>query len=270
MQLKINIDSFHTVIACLLNNDKIILKELIMEKLEKYQLFCACSIIALGIFASSLVFASRISKDENITVTGSASKIVKSDSAKVTIDINSRGLSQKEAYSIIKNQNPVVIKYLESKGIDKKDINTRTINGYYTYKTNNNGYSTNEISGYSANQGIEVTSKNVEKIKEISTDIQNLVDKGIDLSVGTPEYYYSDLASIKIELLKEATTDARQRAQSMLSAANSHVGKVKSMRMGVFQITAPDSTNVADYGINDTSTIDKKVTAVANVVFKVR
>ena len=56
----------------------------------------------------------------------------------------------------------------------------------------------------------------------------------------------------------------------MLSATNSRVGKVKSMRMGVFQITSPESTNVADYGINDTSTIDKKVTAVANVVFKVK
>ncbi len=42
------------------------------------------------------------------------------------------------------------------------------------------------------------------------------------------------------------------------------------MKMGVFQITTPDSTNVADYGINDTSSIDKKVTAVANVVFKVK
>ena len=241
-----------------------------MEKLEKYQLFCACSVIALGIFASSLVFASRISKDENITVTGSASKIVKSDSAKVRIDLSAREATQKMAYSVLKNQTPVVIKYLEDKGIDKKDINTRTINGYFNYKTNPNGYSTNEVSSYSATQGIEVTSKDVQKIKEISTDIQSLVDKGIDLSVDAPEYYYSDLASIKVELLKDAAQDAKNRAKSMLSAANSHVGKVKSMKMGVFQITAPDSTNVADYGINDTSTIDKKVTAVANVVFKVR
>ena len=56
----------------------------------------------------------------------------------------------------------------------------------------------------------------------------------------------------------------------MLSATGSHVGKVKSMRMGVFQITAPDSTSVSDMGINDTTTIDKKVTAVANVVFKLK
>ena len=56
----------------------------------------------------------------------------------------------------------------------------------------------------------------------------------------------------------------------MLSAANSRVGKVRQMRMGVFQITPPDSTMVSDMGVNDTSTVDKKVTAVANVVFSVK
>ena len=56
----------------------------------------------------------------------------------------------------------------------------------------------------------------------------------------------------------------------MLSATGSRVGKVKQIKMGVFQITPPDSTEVSDYGINNTTTIDKKVTAVANVVFKVK
>ena len=56
----------------------------------------------------------------------------------------------------------------------------------------------------------------------------------------------------------------------MLEATNTKVGKVKSMRMGVFQITPVDSTMVSDMGINDTSSIDKRVTAVANVVFKVK
>ena len=56
----------------------------------------------------------------------------------------------------------------------------------------------------------------------------------------------------------------------MLEATNAHVGKVSSMRMGVFQITPADSTMVSDMGINDTTSIDKKVTAVANVVFKVK
>ena len=50
------------------------------------------------------------------------------------------------------------------------------------------------------------------------------------------------------------------------------LGSVKdqSVNMGVFQITPLDSTDVSDMGINDTSTIDKKVTAVANVVFRIK
>jgi hypothetical protein len=37
--------------------------------------------------------------------------------------------------------------------------------------------------------------------------------------------------------------------------------------VGVFQITAPNSHDVRDYGIYDTSTIEKDVTAVVSVSF---
>ena len=241
-----------------------------MEKLEKFQLLVSCALIALGILISSVIFAFRMPSGESITVTGSASKPVTSDSGKLNFELQARQLTQKEAFNKLRTFYPEVEKYLVSKGIDKKDINTRTINGYYNYKTNANGYSTNEISSYNANWEIEITSKDVNKIKEISTDIQTIADKGVDIQTYQPEFYYSDLASIKIELLKEASKDAKQRAESMLSATGSRVGKVKQIRMGVFQITSLNSTDVSDMGINDTSSIDKKVTAVANVVFKVK
>ena len=70
--------------------------------------------------------------------------------------------------------------------------------------------------------------------------------------------------------MEDATTDAKQRAEAMLKSTHNRPGKIQSVRMGVFQITPPDSTNVSDYGINDTSTIDKKVTSVANVVFRIK
>ena len=240
-----------------------------MEKLEKFQLLIACGLIALGILLSSIIFALRMPTGESITVTGSASKVVKSDSAKLGFELQIRQATQKEAFAKLRAFYPVVEKYLVSKGIDKNDINKRAMNGYYNYR-NINGYSTNEVVSYNANWEINITSKDVDKIKEISNDIQTIADKGIDIQTYQPEFYYSDLASIKIDLLKEASKDAKQRATSMLSATGSHVGKVKQIRMGVFQITSPDSTDVSDMGINDTSTIDKKVTAVANVVFKVK
>lgn len=241
-----------------------------MEKLEKFQILISCSIITLGLLFVSLVFASKIQKNDTITVTGSAYKIVKSDSAGLTFSIQTRAINQKEAYATLKKQAPKVVEYLIQKGIESKNIDIKSMSGYKIYKQNERGYSTNEAIAFEANQNIEIKSSDVEKIKFISTDIQNLINNGINVDVYSPQYFYSDLASIKIELLQEATLDAKQRAESMLKSANAKVGKVKSMRMGVFQITPPDSTMVSDIGVNDTTSIDKKVTAVANVVFGVK
>ncbi len=40
--------------------------------------------------------------------------------------------------------------------------------------------------------------------------------------------------------------------------------------MGVFQIVPVNSTDVSDYGINDTSSIEKKVISTVNVTFNVK
>jgi uncharacterized protein len=39
--------------------------------------------------------------------------------------------------------------------------------------------------------------------------------------------------------------------------------------MGVMQITAADSNEVSDYGVNDTSALEKDITAVVNVSFAI-
>lgn len=241
-----------------------------LEKIKEFQIIISCALMAVVIFIVGLTFASKIQKNENITVTGSASKIVKSDSAKLGFSLNTRAKNQKEGYLRIKSQENKIRDYLVSKGIDKKDINFKTITGYYNYKTDSRGFNTNEINYYSAEQYVEVNSDDVLKIKELASDIGSLSDGIIDINPSQPEFFYSDLASIKVELLKEAALDAKQRANSMLSATGARVGRVQSMKMGVFQITPPDSTMVADFGYNDTSTIDKKVTAVSNIVFRVK
>ncbi|MBR3605222.1 MAG: SIMPL domain-containing protein [Candidatus Gastranaerophilales bacterium] len=160
-----------------------------MEKLEKFQILVSCLIITLGLLVASIIFANKIAKDENITVTGSASKIVKSDSAKLSFSIRTRKINQKEAFAHLKKQTPEVIEYLKEKGITEYDI--KAMNGYNIYRQNDKGYSTNEIIAYEASQNIEIKSKDVLKIKEISIDIQKLIDKGVKIEVYSPEYFYS-------------------------------------------------------------------------------
>lgn len=237
------------------------------EKLEKLQLIWLAIILSLGLVIAVNFGTGAMSKDK-ITVTGSAYQVVKSDSARLEFIINTRNSNKQLAYNQIKSQLPVVMTYLKNKGIT--DIDVKSVNGYNSYKYTPNGNMTNDIAYYNLSQSIVIKSNDVQKVKEISTDIQNLIEKGVDINVMSAQYFYSGLSYLKVKLLEDATTDAKNRATAMLKATHNRPGKIQSVNMGVFQITPVDSTNVSDMGINDTSTIDKKVTAVANVVFRIK
>ena len=237
------------------------------EKLEKFQLVLLSLILAFGLIIAVKCGANTLSNN-NIIVTGSAYKIVKSDSARMEFEISERNATKQSAYNAVKKQLPIVKKYLMDKGIT--DIDVSASNGYYSYKYLPNGTVTNETAYYNLSQPIVIKSNDVQKIKEISSEIQSLLDQGIDINVTNTEYFYSGLSELKVDLLKEATKDAKDRATGMLKATHNRPGKIQSVNMGVFQITPVDSTNVSDMGINDTSSIDKKVTAVANVVFRIK
>lgn len=237
-----------------------------LERVEKLQLVVFGVLLSLALFFGVNAITSSLSKD-TIYVTGSAYKIVKSDSGRLEFNISVRAADKSAAYNQVKKQIPVVMEYLKSKGVE---VEQKASNGYYNYKYDARGNNTNEIAFYNLSQPFEITSNDPEKIKEISVDIQSLMDKGIDINVMRPEYFYSKLSDLKVDLLQDATKDSKQRATAMLKATHNRPGKIQSVQMGVFQITPVDSTNVSDMGISDTSTIDKKVTAVANIHFQIR
>lgn len=241
-----------------------------LEKIKDFQISILGVCLALGIIVSAIVVTNNISKNA-ITVTGSAFKVVTSDSASWTFELVNKAPNKTEAYKNIQKQIPIVKNYLKEKGIDEKNIELQLPSGYDIFRTYPNGYSSEEVIAYKYTQPIKIKSNNVEKIKEISTESQTLLEKGININSYTdPEYQYSNLAQLKVQLLEEATKDAKARANSMLKANKNKVGQIKQVRMGVFQITAPDSNSVSDEGINDSSTIEKKVTAVANVTFSIK
>ena len=52
--------------------------------------------------------------------------------------------------------------------------------------------------------------------------------------------------------------------------AGNELGRLRSIDVGPFQVTAPGSTQNSDYGSYDTATRKKDVTSVVNVTFSVR
>lgn len=240
------------------------------DKIKDFQIAILGLFLFIGIFFAAVVISNSVSNNA-ISVTGSAYKVVVSDSASWRFSIQAKASNKVEAYKIIQKQLPEVKEYLLGKGILEKNIEALLPSGYEIFKTLPNGYSTNEVVAYNYTQPLRIFSADVEKIRDISTDSQTLLEKGINISsYNEPDYQYSKLAELKVQLLEEATKDAKARANSMLKANKNRVGKIKQVKMGVFQITAPDSNSVSDQGINDSSTIEKKVTAVANVTFSIK
>ena len=239
-----------------------------LERIEKLQVLTVGILAVLTVLVCAKMLSTTFSGN-SISVTGSAYEIVKSDSGTLSFNVTVKRPTKQEAYTAIQSQIKTVEKYLQDKNIT--DIERKTINGYYSYKRDpKTGAYTDIAEAYNLSQPFMISSDNVELIKTLSNDITGLINQGIDINVFAVSYNYSKLPELKVSLLEKASIDAKARAASMLKATHNSVGKIQSVRMGVYQITPVDSTNVSDMGINDTSSIDKKVTAVANVSFKIK
>lgn len=240
-----------------------------MGKLEKFQVLLLSVILGCSLVFATKLVTSAITKDV-ITVTGSYSQTVTSDSGLCEFDISTRQTTKALAYEVINKQKPEVLNFLKEKGFSDKEIEIKTPHGYNTYRMLPNGNTSNEIDYYNISQTIIVKSNDVQKVKSVSEELPNLISKGIDVNVYNPSYFYSKLSDVKVQMLEEATKDAKQRASAMLKATHNRVGKIQSVKMGVFQITPVNSNDVSDMGISDTSSIEKKITSVANVTFSVK
>lgn len=240
-----------------------------LKKIEGYQLLIIGVFFSLALIISTSIVANTLSRS-GIEVTGSSVAVVESDNATWDIDIVTASSSKKKSFEKLVKDRTVVMDYLKTKGFTDKEIDLQNTNAYPVFDISpKTGEELNTVNHYETAQTIRINSNNIALVKESSLDVENLLDKGIDIRSNPPQYFYTKLADLKVKLLKEASDDARKRAKAMLKGSGNRLGSIKSIRTGVFQITTPNSTEVTDYGIYDTSTIQKKVTAVTLVTFRI-
>lgn len=244
--------------------------EQFFKNIEGYQLLIIGIFFSLCMVISTNIVCGTLSRS-GIEVTGSAVEVVKSDDASWTLDVEAGASTKKQTFdNLIKNKK-AALSYLKSKGFTDAEIEIQNTNLYPVFKkSSDTGEDTNEVDHYYASQSIIVESTNIQLIKDISLDAENLLNQGVDVKSNPPRYFYTKLADLKIKLLNEASEDAKKRAKAMLKSTGNRVGEIKSVKTGVFQITDPNSTEVTDYGIYDTTTIEKKVTAVTQVTFRIK
>jgi len=236
-------------------------------------IFNAGFAVAVALVLSSIVGAWAYTHVKNgeqtITVTGSARKRIKSDLVVWRAGVSYQASQLSEAYKALSDNVPKVKQYLISKGVQENQITISSISSTTLHEKNSDGEETGQITGYSLRQELMVRSNDVDKIDKLAREATELINQGILLESSPPEYLYTKLGDLKIEMLAEAAKDAKVRAQQIASSTGSSIGSVRTARMGVMQITPADSNDVSDSGMNDTSSLEKDITAVVNVGFAV-
>jgi len=231
-------------------------------------------ILVVGLVLSAIIVTFGMvkikSSKTNIIVTGSAKKQITSDLIVWTGNFSAQSPNLQMAYQSLEQSKNKVKKYLEKKGLAEDELVFSAIDTMPTYVISEYGNSTNTIDYYTLSQTVTISSTEIEKVTEISRSATELLSEGVEFQSYAPQYLYTKLADIKVEMLAEATKDARKRAQMIAENAGSKLGGLKYADMGVMQITPLYSDEISDYGINDTSSLEKEITAVVHCQFEIQ
>lgn len=229
--------------------------------------YASAIIFGIAIITASIVlgnaFMNRNKASGDISVTGLGNANFDSDLIVWEGRYEVLNANLQQAYTTLEENKKKVYDYLISKGITSTELVFTAVrtNEKFKRKYGPNGeYTGEEFIGFELSQRIQIESKEVDKIERISREITELLNQGIQFYSEAPRYYYTKLADLKIEMISKATEDARIRAERISENSGGRLGKLKTARMGVFQITGQNSGE--DYSWGGTyNTVDRKKTA---------
>jgi hypothetical protein len=237
---------------------------------NKYLIIGIFTLLSVGIGSYILgnAYKYKYKSVQTISVTGNAKKDFESDIVKWSGSFSRTNFDLKTASEQIKADRDAIEKYLIDQGVQKSEIRFEAVN---VYKDFQNSYDEDtrrnytKFNGYNLSQSVSVESNQLDKIDNVSREISTLISQGIELSSQPANYYYSKLEDLKLELIAQASENARLRAENIAKQANSKIGELVKADLGVFQITGQYDNEDYSYGGAFNTTARKKT---ANVTIK--
>jgi hypothetical protein len=229
----------------------------------------AMAVLSFGLITASGVMVKGIRRaNDTITVTGASTERITSDHVDWSVEVQQTGPTQPDAYAGLQPALQSTLAFLKQEGVTAQELEIGSVKAE---KQEVRDPRTGELRSttWTTRQTIQIRSGDVGKIARISGRIGELIGRGVPLTINEPAYTYTRLAGKRVDMLAKATRDARDRARAIAREAGARIGAITRADTGTFQITAPNSTEVSDFGSYDTRTIDKDITAVMAVTFRV-
>lgn len=250
-----------------------------MEHHVRFHAVGAAVVVVLGVAASlitSTFIASRsyeargkqgLSAVREITVRGSARVRVRSDLGEWRIEVAGDGKDLAGAFAVLAQGIERVQAFVKARGFADAETSISPISTLRNHVRDKEARDTNQIESYTLERTVVIKSAAVDRIAAACGDVTALLKDNVRVTSRVPQFFFSKAADLKVRIVGEATQDARARADEMATRSGCKVADVRTVRMGVVQITQPDSIEVSSEGVYDTSTIDKDVSVVVSAIF---
>lgn len=215
----------------------------------------ATMLIAAAVIITGLIlgksYLSKGKPDDTVSVIGLGEESFDSDLIVWRASFSRKSFELKDAYAQLNSDVRKVKSYLKSRGIsdDEMVFEAADISKEWSRIYDDEGNVIQTIfDGYSLSQSLKISSKKVNIVEQTSRQVSELIDAGIELNSEAPEYYYTKLAQLKLKMIESATKDAYERAGKIAENGGGSLGKLKHADMGVFQITAENSSEDYEWG----------------------
>jgi uncharacterized protein len=222
--------------------------------------------VVLGALVFGLFFYESKDATNTIRVVGFASKRIESNVAKWSATLG-RTVAETEmgkGYADVRRDMEYVNQRLKGLGASADQLTIQPVSAMPIYGKDG------LTDKYQIRQTINWTSGDVSAVEKLALDPGVALGPNAVLQETSLQYLNSDLSADKRELIALATKDAIIRAQEIAHKSGIDIGKLVSAKTGVFQITAPNSTDISDFGVYDTTSRLKDMSVTVNTEFKLK
>lgn len=203
--------------------------------------------IAVGLLALGLCVRSGLKSltdsQRTVEVRGLATREVPANQVTWPIVFTQTGNDLPAVYDNVTGTNARIVKFLTDNGIDTKEI---SVGAPSMTDLTANRYNSNPLPyNYSVTSVVTVSSAQVTKVRKLINRQGELLKQGIPITTDNYQYQvsydYTELNTVKPEMIAEATKNAREAAKKFAEDSDSEIGKIKSARQGQFSIENRDS-----------------------------